>query len=208
VPAVALIHDWWGITPIIRRMAHLFAQSGYYVIVPDLFGGRVATTPQEALELVKALGDDGFPRIDAALGVLEHHHHTNSSVAAIGVGMGGSLAFEAALVRRDLEAAIVYYGFPQRYLGRFREAKTPILAFYGTDEPYIQTPVINRLRSELASNPRGVKHEIAMLQGVGHDFFCEDPTEAERQQVRLALNRTFAFLDHHLQGPSSPAQRQ
>ena len=56
-PAVALVHDWWGITPTIRRMAHLFAQSGYYVIVPDLFEGHIATTPQEAMELVMSLDD-------------------------------------------------------------------------------------------------------------------------------------------------------
>ena len=54
-PAIALIHDWWGITPSVRHMAHLFAQSGYYVVVPDLFKGQVATTPQQAIELVKEL---------------------------------------------------------------------------------------------------------------------------------------------------------
>jgi carboxymethylenebutenolidase len=206
-PAIALIHDWWGITPTIRHMAQLFAQSGYYVVVPDLFDGQVAATPQEAMELVKSLGDNGYPRIDAALTVLENHHNTNRDVAAIGIGMGGSLAYEAAIVRRDLEAAVSFYGFPQRYLGRFREATTPILAFYGEQEPYVLPPVITQLRQECAASTRGLAHEIVILEGVGREFFSDDASEAQGEKGREALTTTFTFLEKYLKGPQHTANR-
>ncbi|MBI5669527.1 MAG: dienelactone hydrolase family protein [Chloroflexi bacterium] len=204
-PAIALIHDWWGVTPFVRRMAHLFAQSGYYVVVPDLFNGQIATTPQAAIELVKGLGDNGYPRINAALSVLESHHNTNGDVAAIGIGMGGSLAFEAAILRPDLEAAVAYYGFPQRYLGRFKDAQAPILAFYGSEEPHVLPPVIARLRQELALSP--LPHEVMMLEGVGRDFFSDSATDFQRERGRQALNHTFAFLEQFLQGPVRPPVR-
>lgn len=204
-PAIALIHDWWGLTPVVRRMAHLFAQSGYYVVVPDLFNGQVAATPQEAIELVKALGEDGYPRINAALGVLESHHNTNGDVAAVGIGMGGSLAFEAAILRHDLEAAVSYYGFPQRYLGRFKDAQAPILAFYGSDEPHVLPPVVARLRQELALSQ--LPHEVVTLDGVGRDFFSDHATVFQQERGRQALNHTFAFLEKFLQGPVRPTTR-
>lgn len=200
LPAVALIHDWWGITPIIRRMANLFAQTGYYVIAPDLFDGQIAATPLEAMERVKALGEGGFARVNAALSVLETHHNTNGDVAAVGVGLGGGLAFEAAITRPDLEAAVAYGGFPQRCLGRFGQAQAPILAFYGADEPYIPRAIIDRLRAELAAAP--LAHEVVILMGIGHEFFTEDASEAQRQAGRQALARTFAFLEAHLQPPA------
>lgn len=200
-PAVALIHDWWGITPIVRRMAHHFAQSGYYVIVPDLFDGQVAAEAAHAMELVKRLGDDGYPRINAALSVLESHHNTNRDVAAVGIGMGGSLAFEAAIVREDLEAAVAFCGFPQRYLGRFKDAVNPILAVYGDHEPYILPPVIARLRQEFTSNTQNIKHELVILEGVGHEFFTESATEHEQQCGAQALKQAFAFLEKYLKGP-------
>jgi len=200
-PAVALIHDWWGITPSIRRIAHQFAQAGYYVIVPDLFDGKVAATPEQAIELVKALGDGGYPRVDAALSVLERHHHTNRDVAAVGVGMGGSLAYEAAIVRSDIEAAVAYYGFPQRYFGRFKDAHAPILAFYGENEPHITASVITRLRQELAANTAGLSHEVVTLKGVAHDFLGDQASPAEHEQGRQAIAKTFLFLEQYLKGP-------
>jgi carboxymethylenebutenolidase len=202
-PAVALIHDWWGLTPAVRRMANLFAQSGYYVIAPDLFGGQIATTPLEAIELVKKLGEGGYPLIDAALSALETHHNTNADVAAIGLGMGGSLAFEAAILRPDLEAAVSFYGFPQRYLGRFKDATTPILAVYGSEEPHILPPVVARLQQELAQTP--LPHEVVVLEGLGREFFADGANDWQREQGRQVLNLTFAFLEKFLKGPVRPA---
>lgn len=205
-PAVALLHDWWGITPFVRRMANLFAQSGYYVIVPDLFDGQVATTPQNALELVQKLGDGGYVRVDAALGVLERHHNTNADVAAVGLGMGGSLAFEAALTRHDLEAAVAFYGIPHRFLGRFAGAHAPILAFYGSHEPHVSRPVIDLLQRELAAT--ALDHQVVILDGVARDFFSDDADEFHRQAGRSALKQTFAFLEKHLRRPVRPPAKQ
>lgn len=206
-PAIALIHDWWGITAIVRRMAHTFAQAGYYVVVPDLFDGQVANTPQDAMELVKRLGDDGYPRVNAALGVLENHSNTNRDVAAVGIGMGGSLAYEAAIVRKDLEAVVSYYGFPQRYLGRFRQVGVPVLAFYGAQEPYVLPPVVQRLREELASNTGGLPHEVMVLQGTGREFLSDEATDQQRETGRQVINHTLAFLEKYLKGPTHPTHR-
>ncbi len=201
-PAVALIHDWWGITPAIRRIAHRFAQVGYYVIVPDLFDGQVATTPERAIELVKALSDSGYPRVDAALSVLETHSNTNHDVAVVGVGMGGSLAYEAAIIRKDMEAAVVYYGFPQRYFGRLKDARVPLLAVYGQHEQYVTSADVNRARRELVANGRGLNHEFLILPDVAHDFFSDSANEAGQLQGQIALNATFSFLEKYLKGPS------
>src|SRR5690606_26977209 len=65
MPGIGLLHDWWGLTDVVRRMVHQFAQLGFYVIAPDMFDGRVATTPKEAMELIQGVGEP-YPRIDAA----------------------------------------------------------------------------------------------------------------------------------------------
>src|SRR5690606_21136645 len=142
---ICLLHDWWGMDTVSRMVANFFAQMGYYVIEPDLFGGKTANTPQEALRLVEKTQSTRYEAVNATLSVLESHHRVNRSVAAIGMGMGGTLAFEAAIKRPDLEAAVSYAGFPQQFLGQFNQSTTPILAIYGSQEPYTKPKVIQHL---------------------------------------------------------------
>ncbi|MCC6802326.1 MAG: dienelactone hydrolase family protein, partial [Anaerolineae bacterium] len=195
-PAVAILHDWWGITAVERRLAHLFAQLGYYVIIPDLFDGAQANTPEEAAKLVEAHSARAYSRVDTALYVLENHIRTDGHTAAIGLGMGGTLAFEAALVRADLEAAVACYGFPQRFLGRFGSARTPILALYGSDEPFVAPDMIDALRRELADSPLG--HEVVILDGARRDFLNEHLVPDDtRQPGSVAWDKMLTFLEKH-----------
>ncbi|MDX1992733.1 MAG: dienelactone hydrolase family protein [bacterium] len=207
-PGVALVHDWWGVTPLVRRLANLIAQMGYHVIVPDLFNGQVATTPQQAMTLVQRLGDDnGYPRVHNALSVLERRHNCNGAVAAIGLGMGGSLAFEAALTRDDLEAAVAFGGFPHRYWGRFKDARAPILAFYGDGEPHIVPAAIRKLQTELTGS--SLPHRVEIIPSTAHDFFFDHPTEMQRNAERMALRTMFSFLTEHLKRPiKAPSRRR
>jgi carboxymethylenebutenolidase len=201
-PAVAILHDWWGITAVERRLAHLFAQLGYYVIIPDLFDGAQANTPEEAYKLVEALGARSYGCVDTALRVLENHTHTDGHTAAIGLGMGGSLAYEAALVRSDLEASVAYYGFPQRYLGKFKDAKAPILALYGSAEPFVAPQVIDALKRELADAP--LEHEVVILEGAGRDFLSETLVPDDTHQPgSIAWSKTLAFLEKHRISPKA-----
>jgi carboxymethylenebutenolidase len=196
-PGIVLVHDWWGLTDIERHLANLFAQSGYYVIAPDLFGGQTAVTPQQALALVEQLGN-GYPPVDAALRALETHHRCNRCVAAVGFGLGGTLALQAALTRDDLEAAVAFYGFPQRFLGTFAQTKAPILAVYGSDEPHVPAEVRQQFETELVASS---ENAFLTMGGVTRDFFAAD---ADPEVARQAWTAILAFLDQYLEAPSRP----
>jgi carboxymethylenebutenolidase len=197
-PCIALIHDWWGLTSTVRHLANTFAQAGLRVIVPDLFDGQIASTAQTALNLVVQLGARGGVRVAHALDVMEHHHHSNGAVAAVGIGMGGGLAFDAALKRADLEAAVAFAGMPQAYLGRFAACKTPILAVYGAQDALIPPDMIGRLRDELAAAELGTQHRVEVIDGLGHELFSDTPTPTQAAANRTMMRQTLAFLKTHL----------
>lgn len=208
MPGIALIHDWWGVTDPMRRMANLFAQTGYYVIVPDMFNGKTATTHQEALALVNSLGDTGYKYVDTTLTVLERHNQSNSAVGAVGFGLGGSFAFEAAILRKDLEAAIAFGGFPQRYKNHFHRAHTPILAFYGSEDQFVPQEAITTLTSEFAQLGPQSPHEVAIIDGLEHDFFKQYITQQQRPHIREVWHQMIEFLDKWLTNPyQKPAER-
>lgn len=206
-PGVALVHDWWGLTSMMRRIANLFAQMGHYVIVPDLYDGRIARTAHDAMIYLEETNSHNYKRVDDALSVLENHNHCNKSVAAVGVGLGGSLAFEAAIHRDDLEAAVAFSGFPHRYLGHFVTANTPICAFFGSEEPHIAGAIIKRMRDELIHSQHNLAHEIHIIQDIGHEFFSETLTQAQRENSRHVLKYTLDFLGKHLERANHAGDR-
>lgn len=208
-PAITLVHDWWGLTSIVRRLANLFAQTGYYVIVPDLFDGRRAANAREAMALIQQLGDkEARRRVHAALDVIERHHYSNCDTAAVGMGMGGSLAFEAAISRMDVEAAVAYAGFPRAYMGKFGQCSTPILALFGGEDPHIDPELVEQMQRELAQSPCAELHKVEVIDGMGHEFFNDNVPHSKRVLTRLAFRQSLAFLDSHLQSPSRTSREQ
>ena len=200
-PGIALLHDWWGLTNVQRLLANFYAHLGFYVIVPDMFYGQVATKPQQALRLMTDTEKTRFQTVETTLNVLEKHHQTNGHTAIIGQGMGGSLAFEAAIHRRDLEAVVAYSGFPQRYWNGFDRCTTPILALYGSEEPYIKQEEIARLKKILKRSLRHDDHAVAIVPGAAHDFFSETPTNESRDVGKQVINLTLAFLEKYIERP-------
>ena len=204
-PGVVLVHDWWGVTSLIRRMTTLLAQVGHYVIAPDFYQGKVAQSHKEALALLDSLGDTAYKRANTALSVLENHHNCNGDVAVVGLGMGGSLAFEAAIRRADLEAAVAYGGFPQRYMGNFKHSNTPILAMYGADDQFIASEIVAKLQAELQATSLKDQHQFVVLDSCKHDIFGDDTPETTRTK---AWHQTLDFLDDLLQGPTQQPERK
>jgi carboxymethylenebutenolidase len=203
-PAISLLHDWWGITGIVRRLANVFAQSGYYVIVPDLFDGKVTQNPREAMRMVESLGEaEGMARVCAAIDVVERHNHTNRTSAVVGLGMGGSFAYDVALECEDVEAAVSCGGFPQRNLNRFHLCTTPVMALYGKSDPYIDQKTIERLGTGLLESPGKEKHRVKIVQGLGHEFYPENPTDVQREASRLVLREILNFIAPHVTSPKT-----
>jgi carboxymethylenebutenolidase len=200
---ICLLHDWWGLTPLYRLLANFLGQMGYYVIVPDMYLGLQAKSAREALSLLQKTEQQRYGIVDAALTVLETHHRTNRLVAVLGLGMGGTLSFEAAIKRDDLEAAIAFAGFPQQYLGQFHRANTPLLAIYGSEEPYTKPNVIQALQAELSMTRLREHHRVQVIQGAGHDFFHDQPIPEYREISKQAVNTVLAFLEKYLEKPSN-----
>lgn len=202
---IVLIHDWWGVNRDIRQLANFLAQMGYYVIVPDLFLGQVTDSPQRAMKLYDEHAPNIYEKVNASLGVLESHHQCNRKVAALGIGMGGSMAFEAAIKRTDLEAAIAFGGFPQRYLKQLHLANTPILAFYGSREPFIKPVVIKALKKMLKQSPLKDDHEVKIMEHIKHDFFTRNLNDKQEKSVRESIDYMLDFLEERIgKLPGSP----
>jgi carboxymethylenebutenolidase len=193
-PGLVLLHDQWGLTPHIRSEARRFAQEGYYVIAPDLFDRRVATSPVQAQALVEQAGEAAPSHVEAALHVLKTHHNCNGKVGLIGWGLGGQLALHTAATRDDLRALVIFYALASD-IGP-EALRCPLLAIFAGQDPASPAEAVDRLRQFLDESE--MAHEVAVYPGVGRDFFDDSRASFDAEAAADAWRRALEFLNAHL----------
>lgn len=112
LPAVVVIHEWWGLNDHIKHWTDRLAADGYAALAVDLYGGKVATNSDEAMALVKSVDE---PKARATLAAAHAFLKDDPRVAAkkrgvIGWCFGGGWSLQHALAEPDLDAAVIYYG--------------------------------------------------------------------------------------------------
>ena len=71
-----------------------------------------------------------------------------------------------------------------------------MLAFFGSDDPFIPAADVERVRSTLAE--LGPEHEVIVYDGAPHGFFCNERDSYRPEAAEDAWNRTLRFLHRHL----------
>jgi carboxymethylenebutenolidase len=118
LPAVVMIHEWWGVNDNIKNMANTLAKEGYVVLAADLYKGEVATDPnraQELLQSVRSNQDEAIANLQYAVKYLSSLPNANASrIASLGWCFGGGQSLQLALnsKQQPLAATILYYGTP------------------------------------------------------------------------------------------------
>ena len=113
LPAVIMIHEWWGLNDNIRAMAERLAAEGYIVLAIDLFGGQAATNPEAARQLMLRAVEN---RASVTTNIEQAYAFVSETagaprVASLGWCFGGGWSLNTAMLfPEDLDAAVIYYG--------------------------------------------------------------------------------------------------
>lgn len=198
-PGLVVVHDNWGLTQQVRTCVRRLAETGFYVIAPDLYDGKPPQSEQEAIEKAAELGESGIPRVSAALGVLKNHNHCNGKIGIIGWQMGGELALNLSVYRQDLLAAVIFYARPDDYLPMLAAEEAPLLGFYGDSDPKIPRDMVQRMGEAVAQSPGG--GQVILYSGVGAEFFNESLPTYNADATADAWERMIAFLSKKLEPP-------
>jgi carboxymethylenebutenolidase len=93
-PALVVIQEWWGLNDWVKEQADKFAAEGYLALAVDLYRGKVATSADEAHELMRAMPQDRAVRdLKAAFAYLASRKDVNKNrIGSVGWCMGGGLS--------------------------------------------------------------------------------------------------------------------
>lgn len=199
-PAIVVVHEWWGLDGQIRDVARRLAREGYVAIVPDLYHGQVATDPEEAHELSRAMQDEGaMTELESAVAWLHDTPETaKSKIGVLGFCMGGGLSMGLALKDSSLSAAVMFYGVPVTDAQALAALHAPLQAHFGATDKGIPPSRADDLRDALKA--AGKTGEVYVYPGAGHAFMNEARPSYHPDAARQGWARMLAFLQRNLKG--------
>ncbi|MCP3062859.1 dienelactone hydrolase family protein [Myxococcus sp. K38C18041901] len=197
LPAVLVIHEWWGLNPHIKHWADRLAANGYAALAVDLYGGKVATTSDEALALVKSVDPAraGQTLVTAYKFLQDDSRVKATRTGSLGWCFGGSMSLRTAMLVPELDAAVIYYGSPVTDVNELSTIKAPVLGIFGTRDASIPLEKVAEFRAAL--DQAGVPHRIVELDGE-HAFANPSGARYNEQSAAMAWAETSMFLEHHL----------
>ena len=204
LPAIIMIHEWWGLNDNIRAMADRLAGEGYIVFAVDLYGGKTATTPGEArvlmLEAIEE-SDSGRENIRKAFEFVSETAGA-PKVGSIGWCFGGGWSLNTAqLFPDDIDATVIYYGQVTSDDELLRPVNAPILGLFAAEDAGIKVETAIAFQEALERLRKD--YEVHIYPGVGHAFANPTGRNYDAATAEDAWRRTLAFFAEHLSGDGS-----
>ena len=202
LPAVVMIHEWWGLNDNIKDMANELAGEGYVVLAADLYNGEVATDPNRARELSSSVNENpeqAITNLQSAVQYLASLPNVNSSrIASLGWCFGGGQSLQLALhsEQNPLAATVIYYGNLVNDTNELSKINWPVLGIFGDQDQSIPVESVDAF--EQALNGTGIKNEIYIYPGVGHAFANPSGDNYAPEETADAWQRTLTFLNKYV----------
>jgi carboxymethylenebutenolidase len=196
LPALVVIHEWWGLNEHIQHWSDRLAADGYATLAVDLYGGRVATTRDSAMSYMRSVNEEqALEILLAAHAFLQEDARVQATHrGSIGWCFGGGWSLRLALEAEDLQAAVIYYGRLVTDPERLAAIEAPILGVFGTRDTGIPAEVVDTFEEALAEAK--VEHRI-LRYDAEHAFanpssarYDEEAAAAAWEEVRSFLART------------------
>jgi carboxymethylenebutenolidase len=173
-------------------------------MVPDLYGGRTASTVPEAEALMQTLdSEEAMADVAAASRhLLEDPQTQGRHIGGIGFSMGAGYLTWLATQQPALSAVVVFYGGTEQEAEFATQTSAAILGHVAETDEW-EPPVEETMRFGEELRRAGIDATFHVYPGTGHWFFEENRPDAyDPDAAALAWERTVEFLHRHLSPPS------
>ena len=201
-PGVVVIQERWGLTDQIKGVADRFAEAGYRALVPDLYRGKVAIEANEAEHLMSGLnfGDAAGQDIRGAVQYLKNSG--SKKVGVTGFCMGGALTLLSSIHVPELDASVVWYGYPPLEYVDASLIQKPLMGHWALHDTAFPIAGVDQLEDKLKAAGKSfdffrydAKHAFANEESDSRNLpFLKYSSDA----AKLAWARTMDFFAKYL----------
>lgn len=197
--AVLIVHDYLGISDATKQSVEHLGALGYRSAAVDLYGGKSATSHEEAVKLMQSLDRKATDKIVQA--GLDYLKQPGRKLATIGFSMGGQESLNANLNDPEaVSATVIIYGsgFDKIDTKRLEKLNSPVLAITGSEDTVAVQAAINFLSSMKEAKRR---YEMLIYPGADHGY-AQPLFNQGKNYNPEAVHATWVlvddFLDSHL----------
>ena len=196
LPAVVIVHDWFGLNQTVRSAAERLAGDGFIVLAVDLFSGQTADTVAAARELEVEVVENSRAAEDNLRQAIEFIRISSGAptIAIVGYGFGGGWALRSALEpRSSLSAAVSFYGQVITDEDRLADSEVPFLGFFSESDRAV--PVQNV--RDFAASMRGLQKDadVQILADVRRGFVDVSSENYNGARAGEAWRQMVSFLN-------------
>ncbi len=194
-PGIVMIHEWWGLNENIKVMADKLASHGYIVLAVDLYDGQVATSSEQARQLISSYNlDQGLQNMSSATSYLDDNF-SSEKIASIGWCFGGGQSLNLAL-HNQMDATVIYYGSLVTDSQELSSITWPVLGIFAELDKGITVDTVKSFESTL--NELKIENQITIYPSVDHAFANPSGERYAPEESKDAWNQTIVFLESNL----------
>lgn len=165
-PGVIMVHEVFGIDDNMRAQMTRLTESGYVVMMPNLYSRGGARKCLTATFRALASGNgQAFEDIQAAKELLQSRKDVTKKVGVIGFCMGGGFAL--LLANQGYDAANSNYGMLPTDMESALAGACPILGNYGAKDNQLKDA---KKKLDQTLTKHNVVHDIKLYPDAGHAF--------------------------------------
>lgn len=198
-PGIVVLHSFFGFSDFFKRVCDRLADAGFVAAAPDFYNGAVASSVEEATQMVKDL--DFTASLIKAVGAVEflriHPAVRGRGIGTLGFSMGGGWALHLTTVNPGhVKAAVTFYGTTE---ADFTRSEAAYQGHFAPLDPWEPVQEIQKLEDSLRAAGREV--EFFTYPDTEHWFMEEYRPQYKPDVARLAWQRALDFLKKQLYEP-------
>lgn len=189
-----VVHEWWGLNDNIKAEADKYAGdlTQMNVLALDLYDGKLASTPDSAMKLVRSAD---FNRMSTIINGAIQQAGKKASIYSVGWCFGGMWSLQTAILAgRQGKGTVMFYGRPETNREKLQAIQSEVLGFFGNQDRS-PTPA---MVSEFEANMQAAGKKLTTFKyEAGHGFANPSNPSYNEAAATDAYAKAIAFLKSH-----------